>query len=280
MASLLTHIKDPQHIMDNISTEVFSHSLIMSNQYLNFTLNGRTFEDLNNQFPGFDKYLPKIIYENPDNHNELIIDGTYINYTGKNGSETGQLFFGFPTLGGPDYQFTINNRVIILRNPDLNKLRTQLKYDSIKFVNCTKGDPFITFDIDANGGGIPTIEDFKFDFIGTGSTKLVINHNAIFKNCTFGNRVTINFDYLQEVTIKRMEPITSTILYTQDNYETLLALLSNKFIRCDFGIDVNTYEGNGINLLSINNKWFADITKNQFYPRIPYKFYIDNGTNK
>lgn len=278
MASILTHIKDHQRIMDNISTEIFSPSLIMSKQYLNFTLNGCTFEELNEEFRGFDEYLPKIIYENPENPNEIIIDGTYINYTGgSSGFNPEDLILGkYPSLGGKDYLFTRNNRAIILRNPDLNKLRTQLKYDSIKFVNCTKGDPFIIFDVD--NGVIPEIEDFKFDFIGK-KTKLVINHNAIFKNCTFGNRVMINFDYLQEVTIKRMEPITSTILYTQDNYETLLALLHNKFRICDFGIDVNTYEGNGINLLSINNKWFDDITKNQFYPRIPYKFYIDNVSN-
>ena len=272
MASILTHIKDHQRIMDNISTEIFSPSLIMSKQYLNFTLNGRTFEELNEEFRGFEEHLHKIIYENPENPNEIIIDGTYINYTGRSSN-----FGNSPvSFRGYDSFFTNNNRVVILRNPDLNKLRTQLKYDSIKFVNCTKGDPFIIFDVD--NGVIPEIEDFKFDFIGK-KTKLVINHNAIFKNCTFGNRVMINFDYLQEVTIKRMEPITSTILYTQDNYETLLALLHNKFRICDFGIDVNTYEGNGINLLSIKNEWFADITENQFYPRIPYKFYIDNVSN-
>lgn len=271
MASILTHIKDHQRIMDNISTEIFHPSLIMSKQYLNFTLNGRTFEELNKEFRGFDEYLPKIIYENPENPNEIIIDGTYINYTGRKNLDIPTGFRGYDSF------FTNNNRVVILRNPNLNKLRTQLKYDSIKFVNCTKGDPFIIFDVD--NGVIPEIEDFKFDFIGK-KTKLVINHNAIFKNCTFGNRVMINFDYLQEVTIKRMEPITSTILYIQDNYETLLALLHNKFRICDFGIDVNTYEGNGINLLSIKNEWFADITENQFYPRIPYKFFVDNVPNK
>jgi len=93
-------------------------NIISSEEYLNITLNGQPVEEYVKEFKGFDQYIPKIVYEDPENPNQLIIDHMYINYNGKDVISNNDIKTG--TYISP---FSNKNRVLMLDDPDLNKLK-------------------------------------------------------------------------------------------------------------------------------------------------------------
>ena len=77
--ALITNIKSPETLIKNARTNYFPLEMLASKEYLDFRINSNDISSLRNINNDFDKILPKIIYENPEKPNGLILDGAYVN---------------------------------------------------------------------------------------------------------------------------------------------------------------------------------------------------------
>ena len=107
MAALITNIKSPETLVKNARTNYFPLEILASKEYLDFRINSNDISSLRNINNDFDKILPKILYENPEKPNGLILDGAYIN----------------DIIKTPSYS---SSKSIILNNPDLNKAQKKI----------------------------------------------------------------------------------------------------------------------------------------------------------
>lgn len=247
--ALLSDIKNTENIK-----KIDFLNFIVSEDYLDITINGYTFDDLKNKYPGFDQYIPKIIYDNPENPHELIIDQTYVNY---NGSD---IIGNICLTDKKPSPFSEDNRVLSLNNPNLNKLRTHFKYNSIKFINMFLCENYIIL------GDEGEVEDFTFESSGPKPVNIVDPKNL--KNCTFkGNAVIVfhksEYDTLQMVN-RGDETIPEYLNYLKDKLENIT--FSGEFS----GIQVNRIIFKNIKR---GGKWWG-LVNNMNYPKIPYKFII------
>ena len=248
--ALISNIKNSK----NIKKIDFSN-IISSDEYLNITLNGQPVEEYVKEFKGFDQYIPKIVYEDPENPNQLIIDHMYINYNGKDITSNDDI--KDRTYISP---FSNKNRVLMLDGPDLNKLKVKLKYNSIKFVNANITNCYIIL------GGKKDINDFTFELQGTES--LIITDPKSCTNCTFKNNVKIKFEKFayEEIRLAKLG---------DEKLPEYLEFLKKKLINCDFSGIYNgiMLHNNTKNLVKRGSKWY-DLINNINYPEVPYKFYM------
>lgn len=248
--SLLSNIKNPENIK-----KIDFLPIITSGNYLDISVNGYTLEELKNKYPGFDQCIPKIIYNNPTNPRELIIDQTYINYNGPddiigNNNVTDKI----PS------PFSENNRVLSLNNPNLNKLRTHFKYNSIKFINMFLCENYIIL------GDEGEVEDFTFE--SSGPKPINIVDPKYLKNCTLNGNATIVFHKSEYDTLRMVSEGDTTI-------PDYLDYLKSKLKNITFGGEFSGIQVPRIIFKNIKrgSKWWS-LVNNMNYPKIPYKFII------
>lgn len=214
--SLISNIKNPDSIIKNAFTNFFPLDILVSKEYLDLRINSSDISFLRHLNNDFDRILPKILYENPENPDGLILDGTYVNGVIK-------------TAG------VLNIKSIILNNPDLNKVRKRFGYNHLKIINngvprssTTNGaDAFIFYDRGK------TINGWTFEFISGGlGSKLIIEDPKYLKNCNFGNNVIIKFEHTNKKLV--------THYGNQNGIEKFLEFFKGK-------IDDSTCKFNGYN---------------------------------
>lgn len=153
MASLLTNIKSPKTLIKNARTNFFPLDII--SQCLNMALYEASF--------GLDKVLDKIMYENPENPNGLIIDGNYTN-------------------GEP-----------IFNKSDPNSIHKRFGYNHLKFINMNGSNGCIYLD------NKTSINGWTFNFEAEGlDNRLVIYDPKYLKNCVLTGNVVIKFNILNK----------------------------------------------------------------------------------
>lgn len=241
--SLINNIKNPEFIIKNASTIFFPLDILVSKEYLDFRINSNDISILRNINDDFDRILPKTIYENPENPDGLILDGTYVNSVIKTTGTTSSL------------------KSIILNNPDLNKVRKRFGYNHLKIINTNGADAFIFYDRGK------TINGWTFEFLSGGlESKLIIEDPKYLKNCTFGNNVIIKF----EKTNKKLV----THYGNQNGIEKFLEFFKGKIddSTCKF----NGYNNGGILIQRRMIQCLKNIKEWQdlFYNKLttPYKF--------
>lgn len=172
--ALITNIKSPEKLIKNARTNYFPLEMLASKEYLDFRINSNDISSLRNINNDFDKILPKIIYENPEKPNGLILDGAYVNDVIKTS--------GFSS-----------SKSIILNNPDLNKVRKKFGYNHLKIINTNGVDAFIFYD------KARSINGWTFDFNSDGlENKLFIRNPKYLKNCNFVDNVIIKFEQVDK----------------------------------------------------------------------------------
>nr|DAS52981.1 MAG TPA: hypothetical protein [Caudoviricetes sp.] len=220
--------------------------MLASKEYLDFRINSNDISSLRNINKDFDKILPKIIYENPEKPNGLILDGAYVNDVIKTS--------GFSS-----------SKSIILNNPDLNKVRKKFGYNHLKIINTNGVDAFIFYD------KARSINGWTFDFDSGGlENKLIISNPKYLKNCTFEKNVLIKF----EQTNKKL------VTYYGEQYgiEKFLDFISSKISgdTCKFNRYYN--DNGGILIPKKMVQYLKNIKEWQdlFYNKLttPYKFVL------
>ena len=244
--ALITNIKSPETLIKNARTNYFPLEMLASKEYLDFRINSNDISSLRNINKDFDKILPKILYENPENPSGIILDGAYIN----------------DVIKTPGYS---SSKSIILNNPDLNKVHKKFGYNHLKFINMGGTDAFIFYD------KARTINGWTFDFDSGGlENKLIISNPKYLKNCTFEKNVLIKF----EQTNKKL------ITYYGEQYgiEKFLDFISSKISgdTCKFNRYYN--DNGGILIPKKMVQYLKNIKEWQdlFYNKLttPYKFML------
>lgn len=245
MSSLLTNIKSKKVSLKDI----FPYDTIIKEDYLNLHINGRHISGILELYPQVVPYFHKLIYEDPDDYNCIVLDGTYL---------YDNLIKGFSRT----------NLVFHLNDPNFNLIQQKFKYNKLKFVNMQGIDAYINFNKRRS-----FIKDWTFDFNHKNSlygSMLYIFKPRGFKNCTFQHHCTININGmgLNDLTSKYYKEYD---LFINDCYK--------RFQNCTFDDNHNSLCGMRVNefYLKYQDGVFDGLYKP--FPNNSLRFYLFSPTS-